>query len=528
MIIYRKGAKVAKKLAITLNKMFTEKNIQQIKNHGLSEAKVTRQLEIFKEGIPFANVVEPASADNGIAVFSETEQRHFASLFEAEKDKLDLLKFVPASGAATRMFKFLHQFLENYDFENEDIDAFLQKEENRNLKIFFESIENFAFSPLVKDKLEAKFPDFENFEKGKHYYFFVKEMLKETGLNFSNTPKGLVPFHKYRENYVTAFGEQLYEAAFYATSKGIANLHFTVSAEHEEKFKIRYEEIQETVENITGVKFNISYSFQKKETDTVAATLENNPFLDENSDLVFRPSGHGALLENLNEVDADIVFIKNIDNVVSQNYVETIAFQKKVLAGKLLSLQKKIFGFVEKLHAANPSEEILNGAAKFISEELFIKNTPIYKEEILKALERPIRVCGVVENTGAPGGGPFLIKDKNGHLSYQIVEMSQIDTNNPQQRELVEKATHFNPVDLVCGLRNYKGEKYDLLQFSDPDAGFISNKSYNGKPIKALELPGLWNGAMANWNTVFVEVPLITFNPVKTVNDLLNPVHQPQ
>ncbi len=205
--------------------MFTEKNIQQIKNHGLSEAKVTRQLEIFKEGIPFANVVEPASADNGIAVFSETEQRHFASLFEAEKDKLDLLKFVPASGAATRMFKFLHQFLESYDFENEDIDAFLQKEENKNLKIFFDSIDQFAFSSLVKEKLEAKFPDFENFEKGKHYYFFVKEMLKETGLNFSNTPKGLVPFHKYGENYVTAFGEQLYEAAFYASSNGIANLH---------------------------------------------------------------------------------------------------------------------------------------------------------------------------------------------------------------------------------------------------------------------------------------------------------------
>ncbi|OAD90630.1 NAD metabolism ATPase/kinase [Aequorivita soesokkakensis] len=508
--------------------MFTDKNLQQIKNHGLSEAKVARQLEIFKEGIPFANVVEPASADNGIVVFSETEQRHFAALFEAEKDRLDLLKFVPASGAATRMFKFLHQFLESYDFNNEDIDVFLQKQENRNLKIFFESIENFAFSSLVKEKLEAKFPDFENFEKGKRYYFFVKEMLEENGLNFSNTPKGLVPFHKYDEDYVTAFGEQLYEAAFYASSNGIANLHFTVSAEHEEKFKKRYEEIQETVENKTGVRFNISYSFQKKETDTVAANTENKAFLDENDDLVFRPSGHGALLENLNEVDADIVFIKNIDNVVSQNYVETIAFQKKVLAGKLLSLQQKIFGFVEKLHAANPSEEVLKNASEFISEELFIKNTPIYKEAILKILERPIRVCGVVENTGAPGGGPFLIKDKNGNLSYQIVEMSQIDKNNTQQKVLVEKATHFNPVDLVCGLRNYKGKKYDLLKFSDPDTGFISHKSYYGKPIKALELPGLWNGAMANWNTVFVEVPLITFNPVKTVNDLLNTEHQPQ
>ncbi|MEZ4881419.1 MAG: DUF4301 family protein [Flavobacteriaceae bacterium] len=507
--------------------MFTEKNLQQIHNHGLSETKVLRQLQIFKEGIPFANVVEPASTGNGIAVFSKTEQQDFAKIFEAEKDTLDLLKFVPASGAATRMFKFLHQFLEHYDFKNGAIDAFLQKQENKNLKTFFGSIDNFAFSSLVKEKLEAKFPDFENLEKGKRYYFFVTEMLEETGLNFNNTPKGLIPFHKYGENYVTAFGEQLFEAAFYATSKGVANLHFTVSAEHEEKFKKRYEEIQETIEKRTGAKFNISYSFQKKETDTLAATPENEAFLDENGDLVFRPSGHGALLENLNDVDADIVFIKNIDNVVSQNYVETIAFHKKVLAGKLLSLQKKIFGFVEKLHSKNVSEEILKEAATFISEAFLIKNTAINKEEILKILERPIRVCGVVENTGAPGGGPFLIKDKTGNLSYQIVEMSQIDTKNPQQNALVEQATHFNPVDLVCGIRNYKGEKYDLLQFSDPDAGFISNKSYNGKPIKALELPGLWNGAMANWNTVFVEVPLITFNPVKTVNDLLNAVHQP-
>src|SRR5690606_23358297 len=322
--------------------------------------------------------------------------------------------------------------------------------------------------------------------------------------------------------------EQLYEAAFYATSKGVANLHFTVSAEHEEKFKKRYEEIQITVENKTGVKFNISYSFQKNETDTIAATLENEPFFDENNDLVFRPSGHGALLENLNDVDADLIFIKNIDNVVSENYVETIAFQKKVLAGKLISLQQEIFEFVEALHSQNPSEEILNDAALFISKELSIKDTPIYKEDILKILERPIRIGGVVENTGAPGGGPFLIKDKNGNVSYQIVEMSQIDLKNQRQKALVEKATHFNPVDLVCGVRNYKGEKFNLLEFSDPDAGFISNKSHNGKDIKALELPGLWNGAMANWNTVFVEVPLITFNPVKTVNDLLNDVHQPQ
>ncbi len=508
--------------------MFTEKNLQQIKNHGLSEAKLVKQLQIFEEGIPFANIVEPASADNGIKVLSEKEQQHFANLFESEKDKLDLLKFVPASGAATRMFKFLHQFLENFNFENDDIAALLQKEENQNLRIFFNAIEKFAFSALVSEKLGKKYSDYDNFEKGKKYYFFVKEMLEETGLNFSNTPKGLVPFHKYGENYVTAFGEQLYEAAFYATTNGVANLHFTVSEGHEKKFKKRFDEVKHIVEKKTGVRFNISYSFQKKETDTIAVTPKNDLFFGENGDLLFRPSGHGALLENLNDVDADIIFIKNIDNVVSENYMEIIAFQKKVLAGKLIFLQTKIFEFIKKLQSENPSDEVLKNASEFISEELKIHNNPVEKETLLNILERPIRVCGVVENTGAPGGGPFLLKDKNGNLSYQIVEMSQIDTNNPQQKALVDKATHFNPVDLVCGVRNYKGEKFNLLDFSDPDAGFISNKSYQGKPIKALELPGLWNGAMANWNTVFVEVPLITFNPVKTVNDLLNEVHQPK
>ncbi|MEM0517942.1 MULTISPECIES: DUF4301 family protein [Aequorivita] len=507
--------------------MFTKKNIQQIQKHGLTEADIDRQLQIFKNGIPFAQIIAPAAPNNGINIFSEAEQRQFANLFEGQKDKLNLLKFVPASGAATRMFKFLHEFLEDYTI-SENIDEFLQKTENKNVQIFFDALDDFAFSHLVFKQLDIKYPDYYNFEKGKKYYLFVKEMLAETGLNYSNTPKGLVPFHKYGDNYVTAFGEQLFEAAHYATSNGTAYLHFTVSAEHEEKFKKRYAEIQKNVENRTGKTFKITYSFQKNETDTVAVTPDNDLFLDQNGNLLFRPSGHGALLENLNDIDADIVFIKNIDNVVSENYIETIAFQKKVLAGKLISLQQEIFGFIELLQSDNPSENVLKLASNFISEQLKIIDTPIDKKAILNILDRPIRVCGVVENTGAPGGGPFLVKDKNGHLSYQIVEMSQIDTINAQQQKLVAKATHFNPVDLVCGVRNYKGEKFNLLNFTDPEAGFISNKSYLGKPIKALELPGLWNGAMANWNTVFVEVPLNTFNPVKTVNDLLNKAHQPK
>ncbi len=505
--------------------MFTEKNKQQINSHGLSEVEIMRQLEIFKKGIPFTNVIEATSVGNGIKAFSESEKQNYANLFESQKDNLDLLKFVPASGAATRMFKFLHRFLDVYD-PNDDIDDFLQKEKNSDLKTFFDSLEKFPFTGKVFKSLESKFPRFSDYEKGKMFLLFVQEMLGEDGLNYSHTPKGLVPFHKNGNDYITAFGEQLYEAAFYSSSKGVAHLHFTVSEEHEVKFRKRHEEIQHFVEKRTGMKFNISYSFQKKKTDTIAATLNNEPFLDENRNLIFRPSGHGALLQNLNEMDADVIFIKNIDNVISEKYVEVVALHKKVLAGKLISLQQKIFSLVADLKTESPSEESLNDAFEFISEELRITEVPKNKNSILNILERPIRICGVVENTGAPGGGPFVIKNSRGEVSRQIVEMSQIDINNPEQKALVDRATHFNPVDLVCGVRNYNGEKFNLLEFADPDAGFISEKSYQGKPIKALELPGLWNGAMANWNTVFVEVPLITFNPVKTVNDLLNEVHQ--
>lgn len=504
--------------------MFTEKNRKQIKAHGLSKLEVERQLAIFKRGIPFVHVMDSISIENGIEVFSESEQQHFVKLFETQKDKLDLLKFVPASGAATRMFKFLHRFLENYK-PAQDIELFLQKEKNKDLKLFFASVEDFAFSDLVFKRLESKYPGFKQFDKGRRFVLFVQEMLGKEGLNFNFIPKGLIPFHKHGNEYITAFEEQLYEAAFYGTSNGVANLHFTVSEEHKSKFKKRHEKIQHLVEKRTRTKFNITYSFQKRETDTIAATMDNKPFLDENGDLLFRPSGHGALLENLNEMDADIIFIKNIDNVVSEKYVGTVAFYKKVLAGRLISLQHQIFEWMEKLEPENASDGIVGEAFNFISKELKISGVSKSRDALLKILERPVRVCGVVENTGAPGGGPFVIKNKEGKISRQIVEISQIDLNNPEQKIFVERATHFNPVDLVCGVRDYKGKKYDLNKFADPDSGFISEKSYRGKHIKALERPGLWNGAMAYWNTVFVEVPLITFNPVKTVNDLLHEVH---
>ncbi len=505
--------------------MLTEKHSEQIKSHGLSEAEINRQLQIFRKGIPFVDVVEAASVENGIGQLTPEQQKDLVSLFDSKKDELQLLKFVPASGAATRMFKFLHQFLENYDPENQPIDVLLEQEGKSDLKKFFDHIDQFAFSPLVFENLHSKYPDYPHLDKGKRYFLFVKEMLSEEGLNYSHTPKGLIPFHRYGEGYSTAFGEQLLETAYYASSNGVANIHFTISDGHQLKFTERYLQIKNAVEEATKVHFNITYSFQKKQTDTIAVTINNLPFLDEENRLLFRPAGHGALLENLNNVDADIVFIKNIDNVVSKKYVETIAFWKKVLAGKLLTLQQRIFAFMEDLEE-NPSSEVLSEIRNFISEEFKIETATLEKEKLRHILNRPLRVCGVVENTGAPGGGPFLVRDEKGGKSFQIVEMSQIDFSVSSQKALVDKATHFNPVDLVCGIKNYKGEKFNLLEYSDPEAGFISEKSYHGKKLRALERPGLWNGAMAHWNTYFVEVPLITFNPVKTVNDLLNPVHQ--
>ena len=337
----------------------------------------------------------------------------------------------------------------------------------------------------------------------------------------------MIPFHKYNKYSTTSFEEQLYEAAFYASVKNEAYLHFTFSEEHVLAFKNKFEEIQNRVEKKTKTKIHISYSVQNKNTNTIAVNEDNKPFRDDRGELVFRPSGHGALLENLNQVDADIIFVKNIDNVVAEGYVEKIAFHKKLIAGKLLWLQKKIFHYLKKIEKEEISTDDFSEIKTFLWNELNIKYLPENIEGIERLLNRPLRVCGVVKNTGEPGGGPFWVKNGNGESILQIIEISQIDTQNSHQDSIVNEATHFNPVDIVCGVRDYKGQKFDLTDYTDPNAGIITQKSQGGKTLKALELPGLWNGAMSNWNTVFVEVPLITFNPVKTVNDLLKKEHRP-
>ena len=350
--------------------------------------------------------------------------------------------------------------------------------------------------------------------------------------DYANKPKGVLPFHKYKTHIATAAEEHLHECAYYASSNGVSNLHFTVSEAHQSQFESIIDTVKSEMEKESGTVINTSYSFQNKSTDTIAVDLKNNPFRDKNDKLLFRPGGHGALIENLDNLDADIVFIKNIDNVI-QNHIESIALYKKTLAGVLVELQQKVFKYLNGIDEGNVKH--LDEIIDFVKNELnigvndgFSKYTSENKISYLKELlDRPIRVCGMVKNEGEPGGGPFWVQDSKGVVSLQIVESSQVDLANAGQAKILASATHFNPVDLVCGMRNYKNEKFDLKQFVDHNSGFIVEKTQNGKPLKSYELPGLWNGAMAKWITVFVEVPLITFNPVKTVNDLLKDPHQP-
>ena len=512
---------------------FSEKDIKQIRNKGLTVEQVNAQIDTFKKGLPFVNLESAATIGKGILKLSNSEKEQFIEYFEKKRDSISFIKFVPASGAATRMFKFLFDFLKNFSIQEETINAYVNKYNASNLAMFFVGIKNFPFYYIVKQKLYQEFKDFDDLKLNLKLLLFVQTMLDQDKLNYGNYPKGLFPFHQYKGHIATAFEEHLFEAAHYASANGKADLHFTVSEKHSHKFDSEFDRIEKIVEKKTKTEFNITYSFQKQSTDTIAVTLQNEPFREEEGQLLFRPSGHGALIENLNELNADIIFIKNIDNVVVFKYEEEVAKYKKMLAGVLLEIQSHVFKFQESLEKGNITESDIQKMALYISNNLNVvidkdfKNWSKEKQcDYLKSkIDRPIRVCGMVKNEGEPGGGPFWVR-KGNEISLQIIESAQIDKDNIKQKSILENSTHFNPVDLVCGVKNYKGEKYDLIKFVDHKTGFITTKTRLGKKLKALELPGLWNGGMAFWNTIFVEVPLITFNPVKTVNDLLKDPHQ--
>lgn len=509
---------------------FSEKDILQIEEKGLSTKEVEEQIEIFKRGNIKVNITEAATIGKGISKIDEAEKKELIDFYDSESAKHSILKFVPASGAASRMFKALHNFVDEFDPEKQELREYLDKNTDKDLQKFFNHIDKLPFYEHALEKTRKNHSDYDSLSHDKQHKLLVKTILESDGLYLSNLPKGLVPFHKYGSHVATAFEEHLVEAAEYIAVDGVARLHFTVAKGDKEKFQGEWKEIRERLEQKTGVKFEIQYSYQDPKTDTIAVDNDFKPFRTEEENLFFRPGGHGALIENLNQLEEEIVFIKNIDNVVTRDNIGIVVDFKKMLGGKLLKVQETIFKYLKMLDSAEISEDKLNEIKSFLNKELYVRNDStkeISAEYLKEKLRRPLRVCGIVKNEGEPGGGPFLVKDKNGEISLQIIEGAQIDNDNPEQAKTAREATHFNPVDIVCSLRDHKGEGYDLHKFVDEEMSFIADKTKDGKPLKALERPGLWNGGMAKWNTIFVEVPVETFNPVKTVSDLLKESHQP-
>ncbi|MUV04750.1 DUF4301 family protein [Flavobacterium rakeshii] len=517
----------------TLKLGFTYNDFSQIYSLGITTAKIKSQLNTFKKGISKVVLDRPASVKDGIKALSKKETEDYAAFFNQKKNNLTLKKFVPASGAATRMFKFLNEFLLNFDPVNDTVNAYINKRRDEALKVFLIGADKF---PFFKEVLEEskKHPEYSEWTKDERYYNFIKILLTNEKFDFANKPKGILPFHQYDGFTATPIYEHLKESVSYAHSNGKAHVHFTISQEHLDGFIDCIKEVKDDIEKESGIDIDIDFSYQHKQTDTLAVDMNNKPFRDSDGKLFFRPGGHGALIENLNQLQSDVVFIKNIDNV-SHNNIKTISLYKKALAGILLELQEKVFGYLKKIEKGNVPANEIDEIFDFAKNGLFLnippdvnKYTCEHKIEFLtELLNRPIRICGMVKNEGEPGGGPFWVKSKDGKLSLQIVESSQIDLENKSQNEIFSYSTHFNPVDLVCGLKNYKGEYFDLREYTDPDTGFIVTKNRMGHDVKSYELPGLWNGAMAGWITVFTEVPLDTFNPVKNVNDLLKASHQP-
>ena len=496
-----------------------------LQNRGISIPQIEEQLKSFATGFPFLEIRGAAEPGKGITQISEDELQATLNAWEEYlKSQATIIKFVPASGAASRMFKDLFEFLDSD--KNEPVNAFEHK--------FFDEIEKFAFYEDLNETCKQNNKlSISELIASKQYKPVASNLLLNNGLNYGALPKGLLKFHSYPAQKRTPMQEHLVEGALYAKNKSnTVNIHFTVSKEHRALFEKHLNESVSIFEKHFGVTYKVSFSEQKPSTDTIAADENNQPFRDKDN-LVFRPGGHGALIENLNDLDGDIIFIKNIDNVVPDSLKQTTVTYKKVIAGILINLQQQSFAYLRELENESISTAKLSIIAQFCEtklnnhhENLHALSQSELRLYLIGKLNRPMRVCGMVKNVGEPGGGPFLTVNSDGTISPQILESSQINLNNPSDKEKMQQSTHFNPVDLVCAVKNYRGEKFDLLKYVDKNTGFISLKSKNGKELKALELPGLWNGAMSDWNTIFVEVPIETFNPVKTVNDLLRTQHQ--
>jgi len=508
--------------------MFSASDLAQIKQHQLTTDLIDYQLDKFKNGFPPTSLFAPSLENLGLQKLNEAEIESILANYDRLTKDHNLLKFVPASGAATRMFKSLFSFMAEYQGTDEDYEKMIADQSSGSIFTFFKKLEKFAFY----EDLKATYSGSDSLEEAhvkREYIKILETMLSENGLDYGSLPKGLLRFHKYENENRTPVEEHIVEGAQYAKqADGTVQLHFTVSPDHMEKFKAHIEDVRGKYESKFSVKLSVSYSIQKSSTDTIAVDMENEPFRNEDGSILFRPAGHGALLENLNDISADVVFIKNIDNVVPDHMkAETIKY-KKVIGGLLLQYKEQIH---EMYHALEKNGSIEDAVQ--LLEKVGLKPSDSYpsmsdeeKRTYLKSkLNRPIRVCGMVKSEGDPGGGPFWVKSDDGSITLQIVETAQIDLTDENQKKVFNEATHFNPADIVCYLKDVGGNEFDLMNYRDSNTGFVTKKSKDGQDLKAQELPGLWNGSMADWNTVFVEIPVITFNPVKSVNDLLKPEH---
>ena len=504
---------------------FSEEDLNVIVAKGIHPAEIKRQLEIFRNGVEPIRLLMPARIGDGIVRVMSEEMDFLVSLHDQEAGKGRMLKFVPASGAASRMFKKWQSCYIQGGFDSDE-----------SSKKFLLDISQLAFYDDLKRVMALDGKNIEDYIRDKRCVDILEYILTPKGLNYAWLPKALLKFHTYPGGNRTAMEEHLVEAAFYVRdNRNLCKIHFTISEEHKSHFMDFLYRVKSDYENLFGITYEVSVTIQLASTDTIATDMEGRPFRDRSGKILFRPGGHGALLQNLNAIDGDIIFIKNIDNVVPDRLKDVTVLYKKILGGYLIRLQNEIFRILNLLDRERVGDSQLLQIINFCQKNLFISfpsgfgnfSASTQRDYIFQKLNRPLRVCGMVKNEREPGGGPFWIEETDGTLSLQIVEENQIDSHSRRQWDIWKTSTHFNPVDLVCGVRNYRGKKFDLNLYANPNAVSISTKPYENREMKALELPGLWNGSMAFWNTVFVEVPLETFNPVKVIDDLLRKSHRP-
>ncbi|MEW6669673.1 MAG: DUF4301 family protein [Thermodesulfobacteriota bacterium] len=518
--------------------LFNDRDLRDIRERGMTPEEVLAQVERFRKGFPFCRLERPCTVGDGIVALEPAETTRLSRVYDRAALAGRAMGFVPASGAASRMFKSLlsiHGRAGVGEGSSPAVGAGKSDPEERDFLEFIRGIRKYAFFEGLKSTMARDGLDLESELRNGLYKAVLDYVLTPRGLNLSELPKGLIPFHVYPKRVRTAFEEHLAEASLYMKDgRGLVRIHFTVSREHRSMAERHLEEVRPLYED-PATTYEVTFSEQEPATDTIAVNMNNEAFRDIEGRLVFRPGGHGALLRNLNGLRGDIVFLKNIDNVVPDRLKDQIVFYQKALGGYLVELQDAVFGYQGRLSGGERDGRLLSEIADFLRLQ-FPSSVPDRlngmpekeRADFLTArLNRPLRVCGMVRNEGEPGGGPFWVRHADGTLSPQIVESSQVDMKSKEQRAVWEASTHFNPVDLACGLRDFRGAPFNVMEYTDPDTGFISVKSKDGRELKALELPGLWNGAMARWNTVFVEIPSSTFNPVKTVLDLLRPAHQP-